>query len=100
MSFDAYLFDAGGVLVLPDPTVLAPLLAVFVLLALLVGQGTAQATFPGENGKIAFQWGGVIGAVNPDGSAETFLTCHSEVMGRAQPRGAHSWPVWSPDGRR
>ncbi|CAN5412205.1 hypothetical protein BH23ACT3_BH23ACT3_19760 [soil metagenome] len=29
MNFDAYLFDAGGVLVLPDPTVLAPLLAVF-----------------------------------------------------------------------
>lgn len=28
-DFDAYLFDAGGVLVLPDPTVLAPLLAVF-----------------------------------------------------------------------
>jgi putative hydrolase of the HAD superfamily len=25
--FDAYLFDAGGVLVLPDPTVLGPLLA-------------------------------------------------------------------------
>jgi putative hydrolase of the HAD superfamily len=29
VSFDGYLFDAGGVLVLPDPTVLAPLLAVF-----------------------------------------------------------------------
>ncbi|MEX2627123.1 MAG: HAD family hydrolase [Ilumatobacteraceae bacterium] len=27
--FDGYLFDAGGVLVLPDPTVIAPLLAVF-----------------------------------------------------------------------
>ncbi|MEM1334938.1 MAG: HAD family hydrolase, partial [Actinomycetota bacterium] len=27
--FDAVLFDAGGVLVLPDPTVLAPLLAYF-----------------------------------------------------------------------
>jgi HAD superfamily hydrolase (TIGR01662 family) len=27
MDFDAVLFDAGGVLVLPDPTVLAPLLA-------------------------------------------------------------------------
>ncbi len=27
--FDAYLFDAGGVLVLPDPTVLSPLLAYF-----------------------------------------------------------------------
>lgn len=27
--FDGYLFDAGGVLVLPDPTVLAPLLAVY-----------------------------------------------------------------------
>lgn len=28
-GFDGYLFDAGGVLVLPDPTVLAPLLAVY-----------------------------------------------------------------------
>jgi putative hydrolase of the HAD superfamily len=27
LTFDAVLFDAGGVLVLPDPTVLAPLLA-------------------------------------------------------------------------
>ena len=27
--FDAVLFDAGGVLVLPDPTVLGPLLAPF-----------------------------------------------------------------------
>jgi putative hydrolase of the HAD superfamily len=27
MHFDAFLFDAGGVLVLPDPTVLGPLLA-------------------------------------------------------------------------
>ncbi len=27
--FDAVIFDAGGVLVLPDPTVLAPLLAYF-----------------------------------------------------------------------
>jgi putative hydrolase of the HAD superfamily len=28
-SFDAILFDAGGILVLPDPTVLAPLLAYY-----------------------------------------------------------------------
>ncbi len=28
-SFDAVLFDAGGVLVLPDPTVLAPLLSAY-----------------------------------------------------------------------
>ncbi len=27
--FDAVVFDAGGVLVLPDPTVLGPLLAYF-----------------------------------------------------------------------
>ena len=27
MNFDAILFDAGGVLVLPDPTVIGPLLA-------------------------------------------------------------------------
>ena len=26
-KFDAMLFDAGGILLLPDPTVLAPLLA-------------------------------------------------------------------------
>lgn len=29
LSCDAFIFDAGGVLVLPDPTVLAPLLVVF-----------------------------------------------------------------------
>jgi FMN phosphatase YigB (HAD superfamily) len=29
MRFDAVLFDAGGVLVLPDPTVIAPLLAYY-----------------------------------------------------------------------
>lgn len=29
MTFDAILFDAGGILVLPDPTVLAPLLAYY-----------------------------------------------------------------------
>ena len=29
LRFDAILFDAGGVLVLPDPTVLAPLLATY-----------------------------------------------------------------------
>lgn len=29
LRFDAILFDAGGVLVLPDPTVLAPLLAIY-----------------------------------------------------------------------
>ena len=28
-EFDAVLFDAGGVLVLPDPTVLGPLLAFY-----------------------------------------------------------------------
>ena len=28
-SFDAVIFDAGGVFVLPDPTVIAPLLAPF-----------------------------------------------------------------------
>ena len=28
-DFDAVLFDAGGVLVVPDPTVLAPLLSFY-----------------------------------------------------------------------
>ncbi len=58
--------------------------------------GPAWATFPGDNGKIAFVTQGqptstqVIAVVNPNGSGQVTLTSgHND-----------SFPAWSPDGRR
>jgi Tol biopolymer transport system component len=62
--------------------------------ALLALPASAQAAFPGQNGKIAFDGGpgnNEIYVVNPDGSGLTNLTndpASDEV------------PKWSPDGRR
>ena len=63
-------------------------------LAALAAATPAQATFPGANGKIAFEsYSGLpstINVVNPDGSGETELT-----------RGMQDRdPAWSPDGTR
>jgi Tol biopolymer transport system component len=67
----------------------------------------AQATFPGANGKIAFQGCGTpdcgIFAINPDGTGRTQIT-HGTITGV----GGHgipffiadSAPAWSPDGKR
>jgi hypothetical protein len=57
---------------------------------LFVLPGTAHATFPGENGKIAYNGScgpspRTICTVNPDGSAEAFVTDGAD-------------PAWSPDG--
>jgi TolB protein len=49
--------------------------------------GKAQASFPGQNGQIAFERGGAIRIINPDGTGERFLT-----------PGYH--PDWSPDGKK
>jgi hypothetical protein len=78
----------------------ALLLAALALLALAwLGPSTAQATFPGENGKIAFERDGAIRAVNPDGTGEIFFTCpEGEVIDPSERR-AYA-PIWSPDGRR
>lgn len=65
--------------------------AVFSLLALalsafaLAAVGDAQASFPGFNGRIAFERGDHIYTINPDGSDERLVT-----------RGVD--PDWSPDG--
>jgi hypothetical protein len=54
---------------------------------------TAHATFPGANGKIAFERGGDIYTMNPDGSDPTVLVPKSTLGGCTIPR-------WSPDGQK
>ena len=51
----------------------------------------ALATFPGENGKIAFSRDGDIWTINPDGTGEKRLTSGAHIDGA---------PEWSPDGRQ
>jgi Tol biopolymer transport system component len=67
-----------------------------VLTALLMGAtvlaapGAATAAYPGANGRIAFEQGGVIYSIRADGSDRRQLTSDTR---------SHS-PRWSPDGRR
>jgi WD40 repeat protein len=66
----------------------ATLLAASLLLAIVPA---AQATFPGQNGKIAFDdlpGGAGVFTINPDGSGQTLVA-----------PGAF-WPAWSSDGGR
>ena len=59
-------------------------------IALLVAVPGVQAAFPGENGRIAFQSGGAIELVDPDGGGRARLT----------PGPSDSAPAWAPDGGR
>jgi hypothetical protein len=61
------------------------------LLAALVWPAGAQATFPGANGKIAFQRGYDIWTMNPDGSDQVNLT-NTGASGYS--------PSWSADGTK
>jgi hypothetical protein len=71
------------------------LLLAAITLALLVAGGVAllnavkpaEATFPGKNGRIAYESNGVIYTINPNGSGKTKVT-----------RGYD--PAYSPDGKR
>ena len=59
--------------------------------ALLAVSGEAEATFPGKNGKIAYNSGGVIYTINPDGSAKTKVA-NTRVSG---------YPIdYSPDAKK
>jgi TolB protein len=56
----------------------------------LLAPSAAWATFPGSNGKIAFQRGGNIWGMNPDGTGQVRLTSS----------GTAANPQWSASGRR
>jgi Tol biopolymer transport system component len=58
--------------------------------AVLATPGVAVAAYPGANGRIAFEQGGVIYSIRPDGSDRRQLTTDTH---------SHS-PRWSPNGRR
>ncbi len=80
-------------------------LCLAVLLAGLLLPGTAEAAFPGANGKIAFSdtrddpnpsgchpnCNPEIYSINPDGTGVTRLTNDA---------GIDVWPAWSPDGQK
>ena len=57
--------------------------------AVLTMAGVATAAYPGANGRIALEQGGVIYSIRPDGSDRRQLTTDT---------GSHG-PRWSPDGR-
>jgi WD40-like Beta Propeller Repeat len=68
---------------------------IVVLTALLTLPGTAQAAFPGANGKIAAtafdSFSNGIHTLNPDGTGDTWLTPDDSTT---------SAPAWSPDGTK
>jgi dipeptidyl aminopeptidase/acylaminoacyl peptidase len=76
----------------------APMAGALGLLFCFLGGGTsAEASFPGLNGKIAYSsnqdddTNTEIYTMNPDGSGQTRLTITP---------GSDDWPSWSPDGTR
>jgi len=70
-------------------------LLLMTMLAALALPASAYATFPGQNGKIAFERGGDIWTMNADGSGQSNLTGVPTV-----PPPFDEDPAWSPDGSR
>ena len=98
----AYVAAIGKVLVVrKSAALLAPTVVVVLLASIVVvvaASESAQASFPGRNGKIAFEKtpkGSRIShifAINPDGTGRTQLTRNR--------RYDNYGPAWSPDGKK
>jgi Tol biopolymer transport system component len=72
-------------------TLAAAVLVTCAVALLAVSEKKAEAAFPGKNGKIAYNSGGVIYTINPDGSAKTKVA-NTRVSG---------YPIdYSPDGKK
>jgi putative hydrolase of the HAD superfamily len=97
--FDAVLFDAGGILVLPDPTVLAPLLAYFggepsidaYVRAHYAGMAAKSAAGHGETFWDAYNHAYVRSVGVPEGQVDAAAT----ALGHT--RNAHLWRWPIPD---
>src|SRR4051812_1840505 len=61
--------------------------AALMLLGLLIPAPPAQAAFPGTNGLVAFDSGGQVETIQPDGTGRSAVRPGSD-------------PAWSPDGAR
>jgi Tol biopolymer transport system component len=73
------------------PVLIAAAVAVACLVALSAVSGEAEATFPGKNGRIAYERGGVIYTIHPDGSGKSKVT-NTHVSG---------YPIdYSPHGKK
>ena len=70
------------------PVMIAAAVLVACSLALLALSGEAGAAFPGKNGRIAYNAGGVIYTINPDGSGKSKVTEGGDD------------PDYSPDGKK
>jgi Tol biopolymer transport system component len=68
-----------------------PVMVMVALLSALVVPSSAHASFPGANGKIAFDRGGDIWTMNPDGTNQVNLTNDAATQADAS---------WSPDGNK
>ncbi|MEJ7843803.1 MAG: hypothetical protein WKF95_18740 [Rubrobacter sp.] len=73
-------------------TVAALAAAVATLVFLTVEAGPAEASFPGQNGKMAFVRSNDVWTMNPDGSGQTNLTNTPDVW--------ETNPAFSPDGTK
>jgi Tol biopolymer transport system component len=74
---------------------------VAALLAVLLAPATAQATFPGKNGKIAFSFlAGPTNFGSDDFEIYTIVPGEDPVALRHQNPRKDNWPDWSPDGSK
>ena len=85
---NALLHDAGGVRAVRQTAVS---IAASILAACVVVVTPAHGSFPGQNGRIAYEEGSEIRTVNPDGTGVAVL---------AAPTRWNFAPDWSPDGSK
>jgi putative hydrolase of the HAD superfamily len=97
VRFDAILFDAGGVLVLPDPTVLGPLLAPYGAAADLAAHrrahyaGMAAKSLAGANETDWYEYDAAY--VRAVGVPEADVDEAARLLGRTRHAPLWRWPI-------
>jgi putative hydrolase of the HAD superfamily len=95
--FDVYLFDAGGIFVLPDPTVLSPLLAYYggsTRLDDYVRAHYAGMAVKARGGHVERDWGSYnLEYVRRVGVHEDATEIAAHVLGRTRNAWTWRWPI-------